>query len=1011
MPPLTLDDQTADTTEATRPTLSTWFDVIRNQLPGSAVPLGSASETEGERLIDSPVDSPLVENVRLMGALLGKVLVEHEGPEFYQFVEAVRKAAKNARKETGTLGAEELDAVLNKEIGDRPIAERVDWLDRLASAFRLFLTLTGLAEMYHITKLSRTKDSLQTALAMWANCEAGQSGLTHFLDKLSVRLVATAHPTNMLRHTVLRHQRKLFTTLSDLHKPDLTALEQQGLLQTMLEHIEWLWVTRFNRWEKPSVLDEVISVQSYMRRSIYPSLTNFHETLYRELEAREAWEASPGSNNLPTLTPQLNSHDWKPLITFGSWVGGDMDGNPFVLPAVAIKTLERQYTNILTLYHEDLLSLNPTLSMAYDPNGKSTSACQAYIDEQLKAATEAGMEVGLYQKQRYHEPFRLVTSLMAAKLNRTLKSSPLDPTSRNQPFTYPSSDVLEKELSQLSEWLQREGFLRTTQHRLKRLRLKLSLFGFFFNSLDLREDSLEVAKAAKLITNTLKISHNQAPHAAYEEGLSQAILAPQSVSPRQLLGTATERLLDEHEDADAIQRLMGMLAVVRKAKLTMGQRVSQHFILSMTQSAADVLHALLLLKVQGLFYQDWQGNFHSEMDVVPLFETVEDLRNAPRVMTSLFENPAYRQQLACRNNQQLIMLGYSDSNKDGGYICCNWELYKAQVELLKVAKRYKVEVRFFHGRGGNIGRGGAPTHRAITALPLGSSQYGQDLTEQGEVLPRYYNVPESAYEHFNNMLSALLQANLPNQKEEPAEWHGLMEHLAGAALSEYRRLVHEHPDFISYFEHVTPREVELLNIGSRPSKRREMKSIKDLRAIPWVFRWFQSRQIIPGWYGLGAALEHYIKHHSLGEQSALEQLKTLYTRWPFFRSIIENSEISLLQTDLGIARYYVQSLAPEPEKALKVWSLLKQDYDKALHYIPVITGHGVMEGAEDKRLKRSIELKTPYLDPLNYIQVRLLASYRQQLEAEEPDEALLQHLQNAIVASIEGVATGLGTTG
>lgn len=1010
MTPLTMENQPAPTTESAKPTLTTWFEVIRNQLPGSAVPLGSTSETEGERIIDTPEDWPLVEDVRLLGALLGKVLVEHEGPEFYQFVEAVRKAAKNARKETGTLGAEELDAVLNEELGKRPIAERVDWLDRLASAFRLFLTLTGLAEMYHITKLSRTNDSLQTALDLWSSSETGQSGLTHFLDKLTVRLVATAHPTNMLRHTVLRHQRKLFTTLSELHKPDLTVMEQQGLLQTMLEHIEWLWVTRFNRWEKPSVFDEVNSVQSYMQRAIYPSLTDFHEMLYRELEAKES-QAGSTSTNLPSLTPQLNSSNWKPLITFGSWVGGDMDGNPFVIPNVAIKTLERQYSNILKLYHQDLLGLNPTLSMAYKPEGKSTKACQEYIDDQLNKAAEAGLDVGLYQKQRYQEPFRLVTSLMAAKVSRTLDSSPLDPTSRNRPFTYPSSDELEKELAQLSDWLQAEGFLRTTQQRLKRLQLKLSLFGFFFNSLDLREDSLEVAKSARLITDTLKIEDKAEADESYEEQLTKGILAPQSVSPRQLLGTATKPLLNGHEDAGAIQRLMGMLAVVRKAKLTMGQRVSQHFILSMTQSAADVLHALLLLKVQGLFYQDWQGTFHSEMDVVPLFETVDDLRNAPKVMTALFENPAYRQQLACRQNQQLIMLGYSDSNKDGGYICCNWELYKAQVELLKVAKKYKVEIRFFHGRGGNIGRGGAPTHRAITALPLGSSQFGQDLTEQGEVLPRYYNVPESAYEHFSNMLSALLQANLPNQKEEPAEWHGLMEHLAGAALSEYRRLVHEHPEFISYFEHVTPREVELLNIGSRPSKRREMKSIKDLRAIPWVFRWFQSRQIIPGWYGLGAALEHYIKHHSLGEQPALEQLKTLYTKWPFFRSVIENSEISLVQTDLGIARYYVQSLAPEPEKALSVWDLLKKDYDKALHYIPIITGHGLMEGASDKRLKRSIELKTPYLDPLNYIQVRLLASYRQQLEAEEPDEALLQHLQNAIVASIEGVATGLGTTG
>jgi phosphoenolpyruvate carboxylase len=357
----------------------------------------------------------------------------------------------------------------------------------------------------------------------------------------------------------------------------------------------------------------------------------------------------------------------------------------------------------------------------------------------------------------------------------------------------------------------------------------------------------------------------------------------------------------------------------------------------------------------------------------------------------------------------MIMVGYSDSNKDGGYCTSNWNIYKAQQALWQVAREAGVELRFFHGRGGNLGRGGGPAQRAIQALPPETVRYGQDLTEQGEVLSRFYNVPETAQARCESLLNAIIRKNIEKTKQtavEDSQWECIAEKLSAHARTKYNSLVHENPHFIEYFEQVTPKEVELVKIGSRPSHRRNVQTVSDLRAIPWVFRWFQSRQIIPGWYGLGTALSRFVAENP-AENAAL--LQTVYQQWPFLESILENSEIILRQTDLSIARYYC-SLAQDQENTLAILDDIEAEYNLTLTMIREITGKPLLSEPESQFLKRSIELKEPYLDPLNYIQVRLLSKYRQ-LSQNEPDNPMIDSYHRVIISSIEGIATGLGTSG
>lgn len=946
----------------------------------------------------------LTDDVRLLGALLGLIISEHEGADFYRFIERLRQAAKEAREQSGKIGVETIHRVIQSELNNHDDMWQRSLLHRAVAAFRLFLLLAGIAEEYHQSEKFSTATQREDQGLTEAIRKAKQQGyalpkLETLLDKLTARLVITAHPTKILRQTILHHQKDIFYILQAMHSPNLTVFYQQELLETLSEKIEVLWATQFSRWTKPEPREEISRVLSYLTRTLYPTLPKVQHKLHQALHYY--YQQEPGSPR-------------HPILTVGSWVGGDMDGNPYVTPEVFSDAISRQHRAIIELYAADIREIQDKISFALHRVGIS-AALKASILNDLDDMRQAKEDTRNYADLLEREPYRLKLTLMALKLDRTLSRNIMLSGEKklSTPFIYTSSQALLDELKLVCRSLEEKGYTRSIHTRLNRLKQTIRIFGFHFASIDLREETGHINLTAKAVLEASGI-HDDDPDLT--RSLTEEILS-KKVLNTEYWEESTDSLPYEDKDRQVIQRMLGMLDVANKARRFVSPDACRNLVLTMTSSAEDLLSALLLMKTQGLFYPVYSTpaptqaqEYESHMDIVPLFETIPDLQHATSIMKAAFANPAYRIHLACRGNRQMIMVGYSDSNKDGGYFTSNWCIYKAQQELWKVAEAAGVELRFFHGRGGNLGRGGGPAQRAIRALPPGTVAFGQDLTEQGEVLSRYYNVPETAQARCENLLSAIIQKNLeiPSAEEQAhiTQWEAIAEALSGYARAKYNSLVHDNPHFIEYFEQVTPKEVELVKIGSRPSHRHSIKSVSDLRAIPWVFRWFQSRQIIPGWYGLGTALAKFIQEDPARNA---DTLKHLYQHWHFLESILENSEIILRQTDLSIARYYC-SLATDKTNTEAIFSDIEAEYNLTLRMIRDITGKPLLDEPEVEVLKHSIELKEPYLDPLNYIQVQLLSKYRH-LATEESDNPMLEAYHRVIVSSIEGIATGLGTSG
>ncbi len=980
-------------------TVSELYRAVRNLLP--SLPQQGHADSKKKSFPenkDAPAyENTLVDDIRLMGALLGLILYEHEGNDFYCFIERLRQAAKDAREQSGQIGVQTIQEIIQGEIAGGSEEQQRAFLHRSVAAFRLFLLLAGIAEEFHQSRKfdmahSRSDQGLPHFFALAKEKEDASALMDQLLEQVSVRLVFTAHPTKILRQTILHHQRDIFYILKAMHASDLTVYSQQSLLTELSEKIEVLWATQFSRWTKPEPQEEVSRILSYLTRTLYTTLPDVHQKLERLL-----------------LLHYPQTKVKHPLISLGSWVGGDMDGNPFITPDVLSDAFVRQYRALLNLYIQDLRELLGKLSHAVHRAGL-TGALRASIEQDLHAMRQVRSDAEHYAPLLEREPYRLKLTLMALKLEWTLQQAvPLSTDKRlSKPFTYSAAETLLADLDLVCDSLTLQGYRRSIQTHLEPLRKRIQAFGFYFASIDLREET----RIINMTADTILAASGLGACTDKRQQLTDEILSLKVLNTAQW-ETATSTLPSKESPTWGIQRMLGMLTVVKKAKQLIDPHVCRYFVLTMTASAEDILSALLLMKTQGLFYPQYDPTtataYKSHLDIVPLFETIPDLQRAPDIMKAVFENPAYQIQLASRNNRQLIMVGYSDSNKDGGYFTSNWHIYKAQQALWDLAKQHKVQLRFFHGRGGNLGRGGGPAQRAIWALPAETLAFGQDLTEQGEVISRYYNVPETAQARCENLLSAVLQKNLVDTVSDPAQraaWHAIAETLSTTAQAKYRHLVHENPDFLDYFDEVTPKEVELVKIGSRPTHRRDIDSVNDLRAIPWVFRWFQSRQILPGWYGLGTALSAFIETNP---KEHILRLREMYAQWPFMASLLENSEIILRQTDLSIARQYC-ALASEPEKAKVIFQDIGAEYHLTMDMIQKVTERPLLSQPEMETLKRTLEIKEPYLDPLNYIQVQLLEKYRN-LAANDAENPLLEAYHRVIVSSIEGIATGLGTSG
>ncbi len=943
-------------------------------------------ESAPRRHGDHPTD-PVSEDVRLLGSMLGLVLLEHAGVEFYRSVEELRQVAKLARQEPGGPNWKELTNIINRALEGKSPQESLNWLGDWAGAFHLFLALCKLVEAVHFQRKYRGIDATLNKL--------GQSYPGELLDAATlegVRLVATAHPTKIVRQRILAHQRELFALLMKLRDPNLSSpFEQVDLLQRVAEKIEVLWATQFSRSEKPKLSDDIDHTLTFFRRTIYESLAKFHEDLDRQYRYRVG-------RPLPDRM--------RPRVTLGSWVGSDMANNPNLRPEVFAEALQKQHHAVLRKYAEDLRRLAPKFSHA-DYRAPLTAELSKTIDRDLEDMASAEQDIGKLLRYRHREPYRLKLTLMAERLHHTMKVPMMEVGEARSQFTYSKLEEFERDLTLVDESLDRAGYHRSRWLDFERLLRKVKLYGFHGAGMDLRERSRVVESAGRAVLENSRIKTDGLQAEQLTALFTEHVLKQDTSLIAPLFSEFDPLPAGFEQDAE-VRRLFSMLNIARRAHRVLGPEAVSSLVLTMSSEPHQALAGVLLLKAQGLFSFDETGKPVSRFDLVPLFETIADLRAAPKMLEALFKNPAYQAQLDARGRRQTVMLGYSDSSKDGGYFASNWEIYRVQVALAEVAAKNDVKIRFFHGRGGSIGRGGGPTHRAIMALPPDSTRFGQALTEQGEVLARHYAISEDANAHFCNLIGALWSKRLSDPPHAKQEWRKSADKLARLASTAYRELI-DREDFVTYFEQVTPKEVELVKIGSRPHQRDMATSVREVRAIPWVFRWVQSRQIIPAWYGFGSALEAFVENSADGKE-ALSKLQDMYNSWPFFKSVVSNCETALRNTDLDIARYYVQALASPVEPAERILKLIRDEYHCTIRELERITGHSLLGRPEDAALEHSISLKEPYLDPLNYIQVRLLRDYRSRIENDAPQQEL-EAFERAIISSIEGIATGLGTTG
>jgi phosphoenolpyruvate carboxylase len=922
-----------------------------------------------------------------LGSLLGLVIWEHAGEAFYRSVEELRQVAKLARLEPGGPNWRELSGIIDRALEGKSAAQSLAWLGDWASAFQIFLALCKLAEGVHHGRRARSIDRTLSDLG-------AQHGAQ--LDTVSgpaVRLVATAHPTKILRHRILAHQTEIYELLKQLRDPSVTTLLQQvDLLQRLAEKIEVLWATQVSRGEKPHLSDDIDHTITFFSRTIYESLARFHADLARSYRYRLGHE-------LP------DSH--VPRITLGSWVGSDMANHPEASAEIFTEALTKQHRAVLTKYAEDLIKLAPRFSHAAY-RAPLSEELERSIDEDLSELTTSGARLAPLLRHRRREPYRLKLELMAARLKETARAPALDSSNMRTGFIYKGVQDLLHDLDLVDRNLEAAGYHRSRKLGLDLLRRKVLLYGFHAASMDVKEQSSVIRDAARAVLEEARISATAAEPAVLGELITQYLEQPERrlIAP---LFSEFDPLPGNFNGIVEVRRLFSVLNVTRRARAALGRECVHNLVLTLSSHVTDLLSALLLLEAQGLYERgDDSSAPRAELSIVPLFETVADLQAAPDVMRAAFSNPAYTRYLQASGRRQTVMLGYSDSSKDGGYFCSNWEIYLAQERLLEVAQAFGIQMRFFHGRGGSIGRGGGPTQRAIMALPAGAVKHGQDLTEQGEVLARHYAIEDDALAHFSNLIGAQWSKRLSQEGQEPQAFRELAEKLAASSKERYRAFV-RHPDFIQYFQHVTPREVDLVKLGSPAQAQEAPASVDDLNSISWVFRWVQARQMVPAWYGLGSALESLIEH-SADPKNTVLQLKEMYQKWPFFQSVLSNCETALRHTDLDIARYYVQNLASQRDAAENILRMVRHEYHATLRELERITGHGLLGRDEDAALEHSISLREPYLDPLNYIQVRLLQDYRRR-SAQSATREELELYERAIVSSIEGIATGLGTTG
>lgn len=956
--------------------------------------------------------SALRQDIRLLGRTLGEVIRDCDGRAIYNTIEKLRRAAVKFRREG--------------DVSQEPVLERAirrlndEQVNSVARAFGYFLHLSNIAEDREQNRRQRDHElhqeaamrgSLLGALKHLQACGVRRRRILRALEDMSIVPVLTAHPTEVQRKSTLDVHREIARQLQQ-NDANLTAREQRLAQQRLTGLIATLWQTRMLRQQRLTVLDEIDNALGYYEHTFLKAIPR----LYQELAALLDAEGSDPLRARPALLP--------PFLTTGSWIGGDRDGNPNVDAETLEQALLRQATHAFRYYLDEIKALGTELSM---------SRTLVSVTPELEALSTDSRDTSLH---RIDEPYRRACIHIYARLAATAKQTlgrtlASRPTYETDPYADPSE--FENDLLTISQSLEANHGNAIAHLRLGHLRQAVRVFGFHLATLDMRQSSDVHEQVLDELFSAAGVTLNGEPvrYSELNEAQRVELLRRELAQARPLYSP----WLPYSENTN---KELAILRMAARCRARFGPQAIRQYIISHTETLSDLLEVLVLQQETGLLRPDAllpkakrpsadadAGGRAARLDaglmVVPLFETIPDLERAPQIMADWLDLPEVKQRIhSAQGGTQEVMLGYSDSNKDGGYLTSNWSLYCAERALLDVFRQRRTRLRIFHGRGGSVARGGGPSFEAIVAQPPGTVGGQIRLTEQGEVIQGKYKDAEVGRWHLENIVAATLEASLTPateaQRLEDArldKYLPIMQWMSVQAQDAYRKLVYGTKGFTEYFFAATPiSEIAELNIGSRPAARKSSQRIEDLRAIPWGFSWAQCRLMLTGWYGVGTALKRYVEEGCEGapptNEQRLTQLQEMAREWPFFRSLLSNMEQVLAKTDLAIARRY-SSLVADRRIRERIFKKLESEFHTTLSMFRQVCGHDLLEC--DPQLAGALLERFAYIDPLNHLQVELLRRHRKSDSARTSGNDTETRSQRAIHMTINGIAAGLRNSG
>ncbi len=910
-----------------------------------------------------PKDTPLRDDVRALGALVGEVICDQCGEELFGAVEAARTAA--IRRRELPISGTELETLLAEL--DPQLAEQ------LVRSFSTYFQVVNLAEKAHRIRRRREyqrtgepqSGSFEAALGQLRDAGIGLEQVRDLLAELRIEPVFTAHPTEATRRAILEKHQAITRRLVERMDPLRTPTEERVALERIRAEVTTGWQTEEHPSIRPTVAEELESVLFYVTDVIYRIVPPFYEALQTALET--VYGEAAREIEIPTM------------LRFSSWVGGDMDGNPNVDAETLQDTLREHRARILACYSTEIGALSRHLTQS-----RSRATIDLEIDRRIErdSVLVPGALDEVSSRQR-DMPYRIFLELIRARLERT---------SRDAEGAYAAAEDFEDDLRAIARSLRNHRGHKAGLFAVNRLLRRVETFGFHLATVDVRQD----AEVHRAVIGRLLAEETWSDWSADDRAeriRRELAVASSSVAKREIAA----------DDTEAVS-VLEVFRALADARQRYGYRATGLYIISMARAVDDVLSVLLLARWAGLVetVADTEGVDPGPggvvpLDVAPLFETVGDLESASETMDALLTDETYQCHLAARGNHQVVMVGYSDSNKDGGLAASRWSLNRGQAALVATHQQHGVKLTIFHGRGGSISRGGGKTRRAVLAAPRGSVAGRLRLTEQGEVINAKYGVRAIALRTLEQATGAVVVATSapPAADKREAKWATVMDEIAAHSRATYRALVYEDPEFITYFRQATPIDViERMLIGSRPSSRRARAGIESLRAIPWVFAWTQSRHILPGWYGLGSGLERAVDNH--GRELVTEMVR----EWPFLRALMSDAEMVLSKADIPIAERYSKLAG---ESGSEIFTRIRQEFERTASLVRELAGvETLLDG--DPNLQRSIRLRNPYVDPMSLLQVDLLQRWR---ASERSDDSLLR----ALISTVHGIAQGLQNTG